>query len=71
MNLIIVIVVAGVVFFVLRRLRPKLREQRHRRWEEAGLLPHQVDPHAPRPDETRHATRPNTDPQHPDNNPRE
>ena len=27
---------------------PKLREQRYRRWEKAGLLPHQVDPYAPR-----------------------
>ncbi|WP_446665290.1 hypothetical protein [Flexivirga sp. B27] len=50
-NFIIVLAVAGAVILVLRYLRPKLREQRHRRWEEAGLLPHQVDPYAPRPDE--------------------
>lgn len=44
---ILTIVVIGVIIG-LRTLRPKLREQRHRRWEKAGLLPHQVDPYAPR-----------------------
>ena len=47
-NLIILIVVVIGVVYVLRTLRPKLREQRLRRWEKAGLLPHQVDPHTPR-----------------------
>ena len=42
---ILTVVVIGV-FFALRTLRPKLREQRYRRWEKAGLLPHQVDPYA-------------------------
>ena len=55
--IILTIVIIGVVVG-LRTLRPKLREARHRRWEEAGLLPHQVDPYAPRdpkdaPDERR------------------
>lgn len=44
--IIVTIVVIGVIF-ALRTLRPRLREQRHRRWEKAGLLPHQVDPYAP------------------------
>jgi hypothetical protein len=43
-----VLVVAVAVIFFIRWIRPRLREQRHRRWEEAGLLPHQVDPYAPR-----------------------
>lgn len=47
-NFIILIVVVIGVIYVLRTVRPKLREQRHRRWEKAGLLPHQVDPHSPR-----------------------
>lgn len=47
-NLIILIVVVIGVVYVLRTLRPKLRAQRLRRWEKAGLLPHQIDPHAPR-----------------------
>ncbi|GAB3499673.1 hypothetical protein [Flexivirga sp.] len=47
---VILIVIVVAVVFVLRTVKPKLREQRHRRWEEAGLLPHQVDPHAPRKD---------------------
>ncbi|MFC6707956.1 hypothetical protein [Flexivirga alba] len=45
--IILTIVVIGVIVG-LRTLRPKLREQRYRRWEKAGLLPHQVDPYAPR-----------------------
>ncbi|GGB38444.1 hypothetical protein GCM10011492_31510 [Flexivirga endophytica] len=48
---IILIVIVAAVVYGLRTLRPKLREQRHRRWEEAGLLPHQVDPYAPKPKE--------------------
>ena len=48
---VILIVVVAAVVLVVRVLRPKLHEQRMRRWEEAGLLPHQVDPYAPRDDE--------------------
>lgn len=48
---IVLIVVVAAVVFVVRTLRPKLHEYRMRRWEEAGLLPHQVDPYAPRDDE--------------------
>lgn len=44
----VVIVVAVALIMLVRWGRPRLREQRHRRWEEAGLLPHQVDPYAPR-----------------------
>lgn len=47
-NLIILIVIVIGVIYVLRTVRPKLREQRHRRWEKAGLMPHQVDPYSPR-----------------------
>lgn len=50
-KLLILIIVAGGATFLLRNVRPKLHEQRMRRWEEAGLLPHQVDPYAPRDDE--------------------
>ncbi|HWC23384.1 MAG TPA: hypothetical protein VG502_13880 [Flexivirga sp.] len=51
---ILTIVVIGVIVG-LRTLRPKLREQRYRRWEKEGLLPHQVDPYAPRePNDDNH-----------------
>ena len=50
-KIVLLIVVAGGVIFLLRTVRPKLHEQRMRCWEEAGLLPHQVDPYAPRDDE--------------------
>lgn len=48
----IVIAVAVAVVMLVRWGRPKLREHRHDRWEEAGLLPHQVDPYAPRDEPT-------------------
>ena len=44
----VVVAVGIVVFLVLRKLRPRLREQRYRKWEEAGLLPEQLDPDRPR-----------------------
>ncbi|WP_265447848.1 hypothetical protein [Flexivirga meconopsidis] len=46
----LVVAVVLVVGFI-RVVRPKLREQRHRKWEQEGLLPHQVDPYAPREDD--------------------
>lgn len=52
-SFIILIVLAGGVIFVLRTLRPRLHAKRMQRWEEAGLLPHQVDPYAPREDDAK------------------
>lgn len=65
MNLIILIVVVAAIVIVLRWLRPKLREQRHRRWEEAGLLPHQVDPYAPRDSDGHKGSHQDDRPHHP------
>lgn len=48
-NLVVLVVVGAALIFVFRKLRPKLHERRMRRWEQAGLLPHQVDPYAPDP----------------------
>lgn len=44
-----VLVVLGFGYWKI--IRPKLRDHRYRSWEKAGLLPHQVDPYAPRPDD--------------------
>lgn len=41
--LLVLVLVGGAIYVVLRWLRPRLREQRHRAWEKAGLLPEQVD----------------------------
>ncbi|WP_289231191.1 MULTISPECIES: hypothetical protein [Barrientosiimonas] len=54
----ILLAVGIVVFLVIKKLRPRLREQRYRAWEEAGLLPEQLDrdrdPDAPRDPDPRH-----------------
>lgn len=44
--IILALLVVGV-FVAFRVLKPRLREQRHRAWERAGLLPEQLDRHAP------------------------
>ncbi|RNI22150.1 hypothetical protein [Flexivirga caeni] len=49
---VLIVVLVGVIF-ALRYVRPKLHQQRMRRWEDAGLLPHQVDPYAPHEDDSR------------------
>lgn len=41
--LIFTALIVGVIFVV----RPRARRSRHAAWEEAGLLPHQIDPHGP------------------------
>lgn len=51
-NFIFLVVAAGIVWFILRYLRPKLRRSRYERWEREGLLPHQTDPYAPRAEDT-------------------
>lgn len=52
-NLIPLVIMAVVIWSALKYLRPRLRERRHAAWERDGLLPEQVDPHAPdlRPDQ--------------------
>ncbi|NNG40133.1 hypothetical protein HJ588_12750 [Flexivirga sp. ID2601S] len=57
-SLVALVVAVVVVVGFLRVIRPKLREQRHRAWERDGLLPHQVDPHAPRQDDDPDTRRP-------------
>lgn len=42
-NLIFLVVFGGLLLGTIVFLKPRLRERRHRIWEEAGLLPHQVD----------------------------
>lgn len=51
-NLLPLIVGLAVIYLAIRFLRPALRKHRHKVWEEAGLMPHQIDPHNPanRPD---------------------
>ena len=46
-NVIPLLAAVVILWLVLRYLRPALRAQRHRAWEKAGLLPHQVDPYNP------------------------
>ncbi len=46
-NLIPLVVLAALIWGVLKYLRPKLRERRHAAWERDGLLPEQVDPYGP------------------------
>ena len=40
----LLIVLAAVVLLIIWWARPRLREQRHKAWEKAGLLPEQLDP---------------------------
>lgn len=46
-NLIPLLIALAIGWLILRYVKPLLRERRHRAWEEAGLMPHQIDPHAP------------------------
>ncbi|MDE9367046.1 hypothetical protein PZ938_15625 [Luteipulveratus sp. YIM 133132] len=48
---VVFVVLALGLFLLIRWVRPKVREQRHRAWESAGLLPEQVDPDRPRTEE--------------------
>ncbi|WP_157508825.1 hypothetical protein [Luteipulveratus halotolerans] len=40
----LLVVLAAVVLMIIWWARPRLREQRHKAWEKAGLLPEQLEP---------------------------
>ena len=52
-RILLLVAMAAAIVLMLKVARPRLREQRHRSWEQAGLLPHQIDPHAPPPPDAR------------------
>lgn len=41
--LIILALLVAAVILAIRFLKPRLRERRHRAWEQAGLLPEQLE----------------------------